>query len=420
MFRSTRRKTVRSAVASFALAIALAGGAAVGSTAFTSEAAYAQNSRGFAEVYQPLAEMVNATPPNFEGARAAIPAMIAAIENPNDRQLAGNLILNIGNNTSDSALQRQGLEMMLESGLVPPEQQGQFNWFVGSLAFQADDHAAAREAFEITKSLGYSPEGSDLTVLIGETYMREDNATAAVNYLTGAVAEAEAAGAPVPQDWLLNALQASYDYDLTDNALMLSEKLIQYHPTQRNWENALRILNQLYELPEDARVDLSRLMRLNNAIIDRQEYIRYIEDLDPRVMSNEVQMVLAMGLDNGVFEADDPYYVEVKGIADQRAPQDRNGIDRIVSDGQAGDALDALSAGEVLYSLSDFAQAETMYKLALERGYDANTANTRIGITQVEQGNHAAAVETFGLVTGERAPVARMWIAYARQQMAGM
>ena len=74
----------------------------------------------------------------------------------------------------------------------------------------------------------------------------------------------------------------------------------------------------------------------------------------------------------------------------------------------------------MLYSLSDFAQAETMYKLALERGYDANTANTRIGITQVEQGNHAAAVETFGLVTGERAPVARMWIAYARQQMAGM
>ncbi len=420
MFRSTRRKTVRSAVASFALAIALAGGAAVGSTAFTSEAAYAQNSRGFAEVYQPLAEMVNATPPNFEGARAAIPQMIAAIENPNDRQLAGNLILNIGNNMSDPALQRQGLEMMLESGLVPVEQQGQFHWFVGSLAFQDDDYAAAREQFEITKSMGYSPEGSDLTVLIGETYMREDNATAAVQYLTGAVAEAEASGTPVPQDWILNALQASYDYDLTDQALNLAEKLIQHHPTQRNWENALRILNQLYELPDDARVDLARLMRLNNAMVDRSEYVRYIEDLDPRVMSNEVQMVLAMGLDNGVFEADDPYYVEVKGIADQRAPQDRNGIDRIVADGQSGDALDALGAGDVLYSLSDFAQAETMYKLALERGYDADTANTRIGITQTEQGNYAAAIETFGLVNGQRAPVARMWVAYAQQQMGGM
>ncbi|MEL1250228.1 hypothetical protein [Aurantiacibacter gilvus] len=419
MFRSTRRKTVRSAVASFALAVALAGGAAVGSAAFTSEAAYAQNSRGFAEVYQPLAEMVNATPPNFEGARTAIPTLIAAIENPNDRQLAGNLILNIGNNTSDPALQRQGLEMMLESGLVPVEQQGQFNWFVGSLAFQADDYAAARESFEVTKSLGYAPEGTDLDVLIAETHFQQDNVNAGVQHLVGAITAAEAAGTAVNQSWITNALQAAYDYDLTDQALVLSEKLIQHHPSQRNWENALRILNQLYELPEDARVDLSRLMRLNNAIIDRQEYIRYIEDLDPRVMSNEVQLVLAMGLDNGVFEADDPYYVEVKGIADQRAPQDRNGIDDIISEGQNGDALDALSAGDVLYSLSDFAQAETMYKLALERGYDAGTANTRIGITQAEQGNYAAAIETFGLVTGQRAPVARMWVAYAQQQMAG-
>lgn len=419
MFRSTRRKTVRSAVASFALAIALAGGAAVGSTAFTSEAAYAQNSRGFAEAYQPLAAMVNETPPNFQGARAGVPALIAAIENPNDRQLAGNLILNIGNGISDPTLQRQGLEMMIESGLVPPEQLGQFNWFVGSLAFQADDFAGARQAFEVTKSLAYVPDGSDLDVLIAETYFQQDNVNAGVQHLLGAISAAETAGMPVAQSWITNALQASYDYDMTSEALMLAEKLIQHHPSQRNWENALRIVNQLYELPADARVDLFRLMRANDAIVDRQEYIRYIEDLDPRVMSNEVQSILAMGLDNGIFEADDGYYVEVKTIVDQRAPQDRDGIGRIISEAESGDDLDAMTAGDVLYSLRDYARAESMYRMALDKGYDANTANTRIGIAQAEQGNYAAAVETFALVTGQRAPVARMWIAYSQQLMSG-
>ena len=418
MFRSTR-KSVRNTIAGFAMAVALAGGAAVGSTALTSDAAYAQNSRGFAEVYQPLAEMVNATPPQHAAAQAQIPALLAAIENENDRQLAGNIILNIGNATSNPALQRQGLELMLASGLVPPEQQGQFHWFVGSLAFQAEDYAAARQQFETTRSLGYVPDGSDLTVLIAETYTRQDNYTAGVQTYLDAIAAAEAAGTPVAESWLLNGLQETYDNEMSDEALSLAEKLVQYHPTQRNWENGLRIVSQLFELTPEANVDLFRLMRLNNAIVDRAEYVRYIEDLDPRVMSNEVQLVLAQGLDNGIFTASDPYYTEVKTIVDQRAPQDRSGIDRIIREGESGDGLDALSAGDVLYSLGDFARAEGMYRSALDKGYDANTANTRIGITQAQQGNYAAAIETFGLVSGEREPVARMWIAYSTQQMGG-
>lgn len=416
MFRSTR-KSVRNTIAGFAMAVALAGGAAVGSTALTSDAAYAQNSRGFAAVYQPLAEMVNATPPNHAGAQAQIPALIAAIENENDRQLAGNIILNIGNATSNPALQSQGLEMMLASGLVPVEQQGQFHWFVGSLAFQAEDYAKARREFETTQSLGYAPEDSDLTVLIAETYIRQDNYSAGVQTYLDAIGAAEAAGTPVAEGWLLNGLQETYDNEMSDEALSLAEKLVQYHPTQRNWENSLRIVNQLYELSPEARVDLFRLMRLNNAIVDRQEYVRYIEDLDPRVMSNEVQLVLAQGIDNGIFTASDPYYVEVKAIVDQRAPQDRSGIERIVREGESGDGLDAISAGDVLYSLGDFARAEGMYRSALDKGFDADTANTRIGIAQAQQGNHAAAIETFGLVNGERTPVARMWIAYSTQQM---
>ena len=80
-FRPARSKSIRGTMAGFAMAIALAGGVAVGSTVFTSEAAYAQNSRGFDEAYQPVAEMVQPETANFEGARAAIPTVIAAIEN---------------------------------------------------------------------------------------------------------------------------------------------------------------------------------------------------------------------------------------------------------------------------------------------------------------------------------------------------
>ncbi len=417
-FRTTRNKSIRGTVAGFALAIALAGGVSMGSAAVTSEAAQAQdNSRGFVEAYQPVAAMVQGETPDAAGARAAIPTMVAAIETPADRNVAGNLILNIGNQLSEPALQRQGLEMMLESGLVAPEQVGQFNWFVGSLAFNAGDYAAARNALQAAVAAGYSDPEADVTALVAESYAREDNYEAAYNTVMEAVAAAEAAGTAPNESWLLSTLQRTYNNDMRDEALTASEALVRHHANQTNWVNTLQVVNALYELEPEVRVDMYRLMRATDALTQRQEFVRYIEDLDPRVMSNEVQDVLAMGMTAGVFDAADPYYTEVKGIVDTRAPQDRSGIEGIVSDGESGDSIDAMSAGDVLYSLGDFARAEGMYRMALEKGADANTANTRIGIAQAEQGNYAAAIDTFEMVDGSREPVARMWAAYAASMM---
>ncbi|GAA5057902.1 hypothetical protein GCM10023208_23860 [Erythrobacter westpacificensis] len=417
-FRTTRNKSIRGTVAGFALAIALAGGVSMGSVAVTSEAAQAQdNSRGFVEAYQPVAAMVQGETPDAAGARAAIPTMVAAIETPADRNVAGNLILNIGNQLSEPALQRQGLEMMLESGLVAPEQVGQFNWFVGSLAFNAGDYPAARNALQAAVAAGYSDPEADVTALVAESYAREDNYEAAYNTVMEAVAAAEAAGTAPNESWLLSTLQRTYNNDMREEALTASEALVRHHANQTNWVNTLQVVNALYELEPEVRVDMYRLMRATDALTQRQEFVRYIEDLDPRVMSNEVQDVLAMGMTAGVFDAADPYYTEVKGIVDTRAPQDRSGIEGIVSDGESGDSIDAMSAGDVLYSLGDFARAEGMYRMALEKGADANTANTRIGIAQAEQGNYAAAIDTFEMVDGSREPVARMWAAYAASMM---
>lgn len=416
--RPTRSKSFRGTVAGFALAIALAGGVAMGSTAVTSDAAYAQeNSRGFVEAYHPVAELVNDETPDYAAAKAALPALYEKIENENDRQVAGNLTLIVGNNTDDKALQRRGLEMMLQSGLVAPEQLGQFNFYVGSLAYQAEDYAAARQALQAAKDAGYTDPETDLTMLIADTYTREENARGALDYLLQSVSSAEAAGTTPNERWLLSALQTTYDFELTNEAVDVSETLLRHYPTQTNWVNSLQVINALNEFEPAARVDLFRLMSQTDALTQRAEFVRYIEDLDPRVMANEVQDILASGVTAGTFTTDDPYYVEVKGIADTRAPQDRNGIEGLVSDGQSGDAVDALSAGDVLYSLGDFARAENMYRMAMEKGADANLANTRIGIAQAEQGNYAAAVDTFGMVEGVRSPIARMWAAYASSMM---
>ena len=417
-FRPTRSKSIRATVAGFALAVALAGGVAMGSAAITSDAAYAQeNSNGFVEAYQPIAAMVTGETPDPEGAKAALPGLYEKIENANDRQVAGNITLILGNNTSDPVLQRRGLEMMLESGLVAPEQIGQFNYFVGSLAYQAEDYVPARTALMAAKEAGFTDPETDLTLLIADTYAKQDDAAGSLNYLMQAINEAEAAGTTPTERWILSALQTTYDFEMADEAVTVSESLVRHYPTQKNWVNSLQVIVALNEYQPSERVDLYRLMGATDALSQRQEFVRYIEDLDPRVMSNEVQGILASGVTAGVFSSDDPYYTEVKEIADTRASQDRNGIESLVSDGNSGDSLDAMSAGDVLYSLGDFARAESLYRTAMEKGADANMANVRIGIAQTEQGNYAAAVETFGMVEGSRSAIARMWSAYANSMM---
>ncbi|APE28707.1 tetratricopeptide repeat protein [Aurantiacibacter gangjinensis] len=419
--RSPNTKSFRSAVAGFAMAVALVGGVSAGSTALTAQAVAAQDlpdpSEGFAEVYGPVVPLVQPESQDFNAARAQIPALVAAIENNRDRDLAGNIILNIGTGLDDRQLQRQGLMLRLEGGMVPAEQVGLFTWFVGSLSFEFEDWATSREYLMRVREMGYVPDQGNPVLLIANTYLEEENPQASVAYLMSEVEAADAAGTPINENWLLNALQTSYDYELTDSALAAGVILLRDFPSERNWRNTLQIVSQLHDFETDERVDLYRLMYIRNTLDERQDTTRFIEDLDPRVMSNEVQRILARGLETGAFTSSDPYYTEVRGIVETRAPQDRSGIGTIVSEGRNGDALDALGAGDVLLSLEDYAQAEQLYALALERGFDANTANTRIGIAQAQQGNYAAALETFALVSGNRTPIARMWTAYATQMM---
>ena len=412
-FVSGRTKSARGLASRFALALALAGGAVIGS-AVVAPAAYAQdNSRGFANAYSPVAALVAGEMPNWPAAAAQFETLVAAIENEDDRNIAGNFALQIGSNTSNPAFQRRGLEMMLQSGKVEPARIGQFNYFVGTLAYQANDYAASRTALQAAIAAGYTQD--DPYGVIMESYIKEGRVDAGLDYLDTLVA----GGVALDQNWFLRSLQQSYDGGLAAESLRASTLLVTHFPGAENWTKSLQVMNELAELDGQGQLDLLRLMRSTQAMTQRSEFVRYIENADPRIMSNEVLSVLAEGLAAEHFTTGDTYYTEVKAIADTRAPVDRRELEQTVREGQAGTAMDASVAGDVLYSLSDFARAEMMYQQALEKGGDRDTALTRVGMAQVMQGNYAVAIATLGQVSGNRQPVATLWATWAQEKMGG-
>ena len=195
-FPSARRTAVRGFGSAVTMAIAIAGGAAVVTAATTvpaaaqrssrSNAPQTQNSEAFVTAFQPVADIVNAEGGDLAAARAQVPALVAAISTPDDRNAAGNLILMIGNKLKDAQLQRQGLELMVASGKTDPAQLGQFQYFIGSLAYDARDWAPSRAALQAALAAGYTGEGNP-EAMIAETYFGENQAAQGLDYLKGLV-----------------------------------------------------------------------------------------------------------------------------------------------------------------------------------------------------------------------------------------
>src|SRR5690606_27106653 len=122
---------------------------------------------------------------DFASIKPQVPGLVSAAQTPDDRFAAGNLILQLGNKLSDPTLQRQGLELMVASGKADPAQLGQFQFFIGSLAYDAKDWAAARTALQAAMAAGYS-EGEP-EALIAESYFSEGLSAQGLDYLKGVI-----------------------------------------------------------------------------------------------------------------------------------------------------------------------------------------------------------------------------------------
>lgn len=399
-----------------AMTLALTGAAVTG-VALTSAPAAAQKaqapkySKEFVKVYKPLADIVNAEGGDYASIKPQLPALMAVLANDDDRNAAGNLVLILGNKLSEPALQRQGLELMLASNKVPAERVGQFNFFVGNLAFAAKDYPAARKALEAAAAAGYSENSPE--AMIAESYFAEGQTQQGLDYLEGAIGKYKAAGKPVPDAWALRGLKMAYEADLAPAATRWATLLVGQNPTQKTWTQGLQVVGAVNAFEPQVQLDLLRLMLDTGALTTRSEYALYAETADPRIMAGEVKRVLEAGLAAGVFTATDDYYKEVKRVADGRVASQAAEAAQYAKEGRAGKGNSAQNAGDVFLSMGDWAQAEEMYKLALEKGVtDRNVALTRLGIVQARQGKGEDAKASFGQVTGVRKPVAEVWTAY--------
>ncbi len=351
------------------------------------------------------------------GAKAKLDAAGAVATTPGDKLKLGNMIANYGGLIADPATQHRGMAMMLDSGVLAPEMVGRVSWLAGVTAYQTRDYVTAARYVQAAKDKGFSDP--QLDAVLNDSYKRSNNPQAALANAQRDIDAARAAGTKPSESSIRTALQYAYDAKQFGPSTDLAALLVQNYPDRKSWNTAISVVRSLSGYQSQEVLDLMRLMERTSSFDIAQDYIEYIQAVDPRRLPGEAQKVIGAGLASGKLRAGDPFVVEAKTNADSRVAADRASLPGLERDARGAAASAALVGGaaDAFLSYGDAAKAEALYAIALTKpGVDSDRMLTRLGIAQVDQNKLAEAKASFARIQGPRKAIGQLWTVYANQK----
>ncbi|KPP96677.1 tetratricopeptide repeat protein [Erythrobacter sp. HL-111] len=419
-----------------ALAIALATGTAVVATAVMPTEAHAQRkkkqeeaapelSEEFREAFLPVQEAMNAEGTDVAALRPQIEQLIPLAQSNDEKFYTGNVAFNAGAKLKDERLQLTGMEMMLEGGRVPPDQLGRFNFIAYQLANGMEQYEKARGYLQAAIDNNFTTETigrPDLQIAMAENYFSAGDVRQGLNYLASAISDRQSAGEEVPEQWYRRGITVAYENEVVPDLYDITIDWIGDYPSTTNWRDAINLTRNLNTFEGGEILDLLRLSRRVDAMDDASDYEYYVESADARRLPKEVRDVIEEGYASGVVSQDNLFLSEALDLAKGRIDSDREDLPALESDAMAdGAALRVVSgAADAFLSYDDFVKAETFYEKALGMpGVEQNEARLRLAIAKIELGKYDEAVELLGQVDGDRAPIAKLWTAYANAEQGG-
>ena len=338
---------------------------------------------------------------------------------PDDRYMAGNLAIKLGDLAKDTVIQRRGLEAMLNSGKVAPADAPRLQFYLGQFAYDQKDYATARTAFQAAMTAGYHE--NDIDALLAEAYLADNQVPQGLTALKAAIAQRNTTPTKAPASWYRRGLGAAYKAQLLDQATDFAMSLVQAYPSTDNWAGAIVVVREIGKFPAQETLDLMRLMGRTNSYAEERDYIEYIQAADPRRLPGESLKVIEAGLAAGKLRATDTFVSEARGIASSRVAADRASLVGLERDARAPTATAATVGGaaDAFLSYGEAAKAQVLFNLALAKpGAEQDRLLTRLGIAQIDLGNYAGAQATFAKVGGTRKYLAQLWSIYAGQKAA--
>lgn len=424
-----------------ALAIALASGTAVLAVPGFADAAHAQKrdkkkkngeqadaakpaySKEFVAAYQPVDVALKAPGVDIAAVKPQVMALVPLAVSPDEKVALGGLIFNTGISAKDDAMQLQGVEMMLASGKLKPEEIGRFNLVAFQIAASVDQYDKARTYLQRAIDLNYSAPNlsvSDLQMNMAELYFSEDRNIEGLKYLSDAIAARKAQGLDVDVKWYRRGVSVAYTNEIVPQVYEFVTDWVIDNPEPEVWRDAVNLTRNLNDFEPQVMLDLLRLGKRVGTLKEKNDYIYYIEAADARRLPKEVKDIIDEAYAAGIIpKGSDTYVDDQMRIASGRIASDRADIPALEKDANSASAQlrTVVAAGDAFLSYGDYGKAAGLYQKSLGLpGVDRNLVLTRLGIAQIGVGDFTGARESLMQVDGVRMPIAKLWSAYAAQQ----
>ena len=357
----------------------------------------------------PLQEAVNAK--NNAAATAALPAAQAASKGADAQYVLGQLMLRLGLDSQNVALQRQAIDVLLASPSTPQKDISTLQLNKAALAANAGDAKAAEDA--MARAAQMSPNDPQVIISLAEAKVAAKKPAEAVDLITKAIDLNKAAGQAVPENWYKRALSLALQNKMAPQSVSLSKALVAAYPNQTNWRDALLIYRDNSQLDDAAELDVMRLMRATKSLNGERDYYRFASVLRDGGFPAESKAVLDEGVATRNVDAAKSPFKELIAATASQVRGDKEGLPAAATKAKAAaDAKLATSTADAYFGYGEYAKAAELYRVALQKGGDANLLNTRLGAALALGGQKAEAEAALKAVQGPRADLAAFWMSW--------
>ena len=360
---------------------------------------------------------------DFAGAKTALADADSKAQSNDDKYQIGAIKLNTSIASKDSALQGEALTQMLDSGLTPPEQAGQFNAISADQALSAKNYDLAIQRGQAALAAGYKSEGVNPTIAqayFGKAGTANPSAEPqrglnqqGLAALKAAADSMKASGQQVPAQWYQIGVNRAANANLPE-VTEWAKWAYQAEPSGENLRTLVRLFQRANpNITNRENLDVLRLLGAADGLVLAGDYTEYAEMASKTGIYGEVKTVIDKGRAKGVLNATagaDVYQTAVPKIAG-----DKSSLGSAEADAQkAANGKIAAATADAYLGYGDYAKAASMFELAKQKGgVDADEVNTRLGIAKSLGGDNAAAKAAFGSVQGgARKQIADLWLAY--------
>jgi tetratricopeptide (TPR) repeat protein len=336
----------------------------------------------------------------------------AVAKTKDERYLIAKFRLQHARDINDAAAQLAAMEAIVGSGAAPADEAVQMQRNIAVLATQAKDYARADRAFAAL--IAANPNDVDSVINLAVNKLDQKRDAEGLELLQRAIGLRKAAGQNPELGLYQRSLVIAQRLNNRPLAQEMAREAMRLYPSKDNLQNGIAAYAAGANLSIDDRLDLLRLIYASGLMTTGPQYTQ-LAGLLERDFPGETKAVLEAGTRAGVVGGPGAAALQ---RANARVAEDRAALPTVEPKARsAADGKIALNLATAYFGYGDYSKAADLFRVALQKGgVDANVVNTRLGMALAMGGRKAEAETAFRAVTGARAELAALWLAWLAQR----